>query len=101
MPIVEPAASWPGISPNRVGEPPVKPRKVHANDGVGLAFESEPVKLLEESPEFLKVLQHFPEADDGVDGHVEGQVHSRSRHAGPAGSEEPRLQTGGERLIIE
>ena len=97
---MEPVVPAAGVLLDRVGEPAVESREIHADDDVGFALQRQAAKPVEESAKLEIMLHHAGQADDRMLGQVEGQFHPGVFHAGSASAEKPGLEPGPERLQI-
>ena len=83
-----------------MGETPVEPGKIHADDRVRLPIEREPAQLGKHASELRVIPQHIQQPKDRVIGHVHRERDTGRGHSRPARSKESRLQGGAQRLGI-
>ncbi len=100
VPALEPAATRPDMLFHRVSKTTVEAGKIHADDSVRLPFQSEVAEALKQAVKFWVISHGLEQADDGMRGHVEGEINSRRGHARSSGAEEPRFETGVEWLVV-
>src|SRR6266446_10918416 len=78
----------------------IKPRKIHADNCIGLPIQGETIKPVQKSTKFGQVLQDVGNACDGMAGHIKSKFNSGRCHFRTACSKEARLDAGVERLEI-
>src|SRR5438876_6448468 len=101
LPIVKPIAARARVVSYGVSKPAIEGEEIDTNNGIRFPFESELVKLVKEALKGEIVLESIGKPDDGMRGHVEGQLNSGSRHTRTARAEKARLEAGVEGLVIQ